>query len=87
MKVSAELAGNLAKLLADFAASPIFANSNMTKRPQSFAVGTGMFEPVVLLRFENDIPYGVSPDEALQLARALVEEAEVAAKRPAPTRN
>lgn len=86
VRVSAELAANLAKLLSDFAA-PMLAASNATKRPRSFAVGTGLFEPVVLLRFEDDIPYGVSPEQAAELARALVEEAEEAARRPVPARN
>ena len=48
----------------------------LTKIPRHYAVGSGRHEPVVLLRFEDEHAYGLSPDQAVQLGEALLEEAE-----------
>lgn len=55
-----------------------------TKLPKRFAVGSGKYEPVVLVRFEDDIPYGLSAADALTLGQALIEQStEVDDCRPA----
>ncbi|MFT3731063.1 MAG: hypothetical protein QM780_06500 [Hyphomicrobium sp.] len=50
--------------------------TNLTKIPDSFAVGHGRHEPVVMLRFEDEPAYGLTREQALGLGEALIEEAE-----------
>lgn len=57
-----------------------------TKLPQHFAVGSGRYEQVVLLRFEDDVPYGLKVADAAGLGLALIEEAEAIEARGAPAR-
>jgi hypothetical protein len=57
------------------------AGRNMTKLPDSFAVGHGRHEPVVMLRFEDEAAYGLTPEQALGLGEALIEEAETIATK------
>lgn len=47
--------------------------------PDSFSVGRGRHESVVLVRFEDDTPYGLSAAQAAELGEALLEEAETTA--------
>ena len=47
-----------------------------TKLPARFAVGSARYEPIVLVRFEDDTPYGLTPELAAKLAQALSEEAD-----------
>lgn len=74
----------LAKALSDCATA--LEGPIATKRPQDFAVGSGRYEPVVLVRFDLETPYALSPEDALQLGEALIDEAEEAALRPQPLR-
>lgn len=70
--VTADVARALLQELADFAHSASGSGPVATKMPKTFAVGTGKFEDVVLVRFEQDAPYGLVAEDALELGRALV---------------
>lgn len=62
----------------------VSSDSELTKKPKSFAVGSGNHESVVLLRFEDDAPYGLAPQDAAELAHALLEQSEEVERRPEP---
>ncbi|MEZ5898085.1 MAG: hypothetical protein R3D51_01195 [Hyphomicrobiaceae bacterium] len=77
--LSAEMASALAHVLSEFArSSDARAASSVlpTKKPAGFAIGAGRYEPIVLVRFEDDVPYGLAAEEALRLGHALIAEAE-----------
>jgi len=74
----------LAALTARYDAAA--AGGELTKIPQGFAIGHGRYEPLVLLRFENEAPYGLSSELALQLGEALVDEAAEIGERRYPAR-
>lgn len=57
------------------------ADNHLTKRPSEFAVGTGKYEPVVLLRFEDDLPYGLTAAQARLLGQELIEASRTLASR------
>ena len=44
--------------------------------PKRYAVGHGRHEPLVMLRFEDEAAYGLSPSQATVMGEALLEEAE-----------
>jgi hypothetical protein len=81
--LTADTASSVFRVLEEFAsrASPC-AGTVLTKRPKAFAVGTGRFERIVLLRFEDDAPYALRPEDASNLAEALKEQTEIAISRP-----
>jgi hypothetical protein len=82
---SADVAQALAQIFGDFARTVQSTSTPPTKLPSTFAVGTGRYEQLVLIRFENDVPYALRVDDAVELGRALLEQAEtVSAERPAP---
>ncbi len=76
------LARGLAQLMGEFAGTVVEPPASLVKRPKSFAVGTGRHEKAVLLRFNDDVPYAVSPDTAAELAGALLEASEEADQLP-----
>lgn len=86
VSIPAALAASLASVLEDFAVSSNAAGPIPTKMPRDFAVGTGRYEQVVLVRFEDDAPYGLEASQAEQLGRALVEQAALVSRAPAPLR-
>ncbi len=89
LTLTAETAAALALVLGEFARSARPASSSQalpTKMPSGFAIGAGRFEQVVLVRFEDDVPYGLAAEEALRLGHALIAEAEQLAGAPAPLR-
>lgn len=47
---------------------------DLARIPNSFSIGHGRYERVVLLRFEDDVAYGLEPELALELAEALSDE-------------
>lgn len=81
-----ELAAALGQVMGDAARSgrPGGAAA-LTKLPKEFAVGTGRHESVVLLRFEDDVPYGLTPSAAGELGRALLARSQEARETPART--
>jgi hypothetical protein len=73
----------LAALLADAPGH----SSDATRIPDSFAVGHGRHEPVVMVRFEDEPAYGLTAEQAVDLGEALIEEAEtISIKRRYPAR-
>jgi hypothetical protein len=85
LRLSADTAAGLAAILGEFVAKSAVRSvvAALTKRPKTFAVGTGRFEPVVLLRFENDAPYALGPELAMELCEALLEASASAIAQPA----
>jgi hypothetical protein len=62
------------------------AGGELTRIPRDFAIGHGRYEPMVLLRFEDEAPYGLSRELALQLGEALVDEVVEVGERRYPVR-
>ncbi len=86
VSITAATACSLSSTLGDFAVTSRFDGAVATKMPREFAVGSGRFEQVVLVRFEDDIPYGLQAVQAAQLGRALVEQAKIISCQPVPHR-
>jgi hypothetical protein len=57
-----------------------------TRKPRQTAIGSAAHERLVLIRFDDEPPYGLDPDEAESLWRGLREEAEAVSRAKAPTR-
>jgi len=86
LRLTADTAMSLASVLSEFVAkSAPPSQATLTKQPKTFAVGTGRFEPVVLLRFEDDAPYALRPELARELCEALLEASESVMDQPAMT--
>jgi len=83
LRLTADTASSLFAILEEFT-SKVSAGDTLTKRPKAFAVGTGRFERVVLVRFEDDAPYALRPEDAMDLAEALTEQTETVVSRPEP---
>lgn len=60
--------------------------AEFTRKPRQTAIGSATHERLVLIRFDDDPPYGLDPDEAESLWRGLREEAEAVSRAKAPTR-
>ncbi len=58
--------------------------AEFTKLPREWAVGTARHERLVLIKFDDDPPYGLDPDVAETLWRMVREETESVARRKAP---
>ncbi len=78
VSLSADAIAALAEIVSQFSKMQP-SRDHLTKIPRHYAVGHGRHEPVVLLRFEDEHAYGLSPDQAVQLGEALLEEAEAMA--------
>ncbi len=76
LKLTSAAAFDLMKVLTDYCAGITDGRGEATKIPESFAVGAGRFDPYVLVRFEDEAPYGLKPADAVELAYALIEQAE-----------
>lgn len=84
LTLTPELAAALSAVLQDFAAAtPATPSVPLTKLPQTFAVGSGVHESLVLIRFEQDAPYALAPDDAAELGHALLEQCQTLDARPA----
>ncbi len=83
IKVAADMAQRLAQELGEFAKGALRGrDAALTKRPKSFAVGTGRYDNLVLIRFEDDAPYALDAIDAMDLGEALLEQSESVADRP-----
>ena len=72
------VAADLAPVLASLAAGldgPVGAK--FTRMPKQWAVGTARHERLVLIKFDEDPPYGLAIDDAAHLWREVREEAEI----------
>lgn len=86
LSLTPEIAAALARLAGEFAHHAETGDVMPTKMPNGFAIGSGRFEPVVLIRFEDDVPYGLSADHAMRLGRALIAEAKQMTSQPSGLR-
>jgi hypothetical protein len=76
LSLSADVLAALSVILAEAPAGQPGATERLTKIPRRYAVGRGRHEPFVMLRFEDEPAYGLSPAQAADLGEALLEEAE-----------
>jgi len=88
VSINSLTASSLSRVLEEFAAGSQSHSSGpvATKMPKDFAVGVGRHERVVLIRFEDDAPYGLEITQAAELGRVLVEQAEIIPTQPTPLR-
>ena len=78
-----EISAALSLVLQDFSRTATKHPSPLTKMPRGFAVGSGVHENLVLVRFENDVPYGLDPSVAAELGQALLDQSQVIDRRAA----
>ena len=81
--VAADLA-HILKALSDELGDQ--GNARFTRMPRQMAVGTAKHERLVLIRFDDEPPYGLDPDEAENLWRDLREQAEAVSRLGTPWR-
>ena len=81
--VAADLAPVLTTLSADLS-DP--GRTQFTRMPKQMVVGSAQHERLVLIRFDDDPPYGLDLDEAESLWRGLREETETVSRLKAPLR-
>lgn len=82
LSVSADVAHGLLNAVRDFALAEK-SKPSLVKRPRQFAVGTGRHESAVLMRFDDDVPYGLDADTAIEFAHAILDAAQTVDARPA----
>jgi hypothetical protein len=85
LSVGPDALAALAAILSDLG-TVAASRARITKMPRRYAVGRGRHEPYVMLRFEDDAAYGLSPAQAANLGEALLEEAEAITEAGLPTR-
>ena len=79
------VAADLGPVLASLADSlDTAAGAKFTKMPRELAVGTAQHERLVLLKFDDDPPYGLDLDVAETLWREVREGAQAVSRRKAP---
>jgi hypothetical protein len=79
LSLSSEALVELVTILAQSSMAQDAAHKGLTRIPESYAVGHGRHEPLVMLRFEDEPAYGLSARQAMNLGVALVEQAEALA--------
>ncbi|MBX9589002.1 MAG: hypothetical protein K2X43_06845 [Hyphomonadaceae bacterium] len=87
ISLPAAVAADLAQVLTSLSAGlseP--GKAQFTRMPRQMAVGSAKHERLVLIRFDDEPPYGLDPDEAETLWRGVREEAEQVARLKAPMR-
>lgn len=81
------VATDLAAVLQSLAASVVNGGRiEFTRMPKLTAVGSAPHERLVLIRFDDEPPYGLNLEEAESLWREVREEAETVARLKAPVR-
>jgi hypothetical protein len=83
-RVAADLAAVLTSLAAGLADK---RGPRYTKLPELCAVGRASHDRMVLIRFDDDPPYGLDLGEARRLAQDLQEETETIAAMGEPARH
>jgi hypothetical protein len=86
VSMSADVADVLRTALEETAVGGRTAGPRPTKLPTRFAVGTARYEPLVLVRFEDDVAYGLDAPAAARLGTELLEQAESVEVRPPAAR-
>jgi hypothetical protein len=80
-----DIAADLAPVLGAIARNASGTNgAKFTKIPKQWAVGTARHERLVLIKFDDDPPYGLEPEAAETLFQEVREEIEVALLRSEP---
>ena len=80
-----DVAADLASVLGSLARSIDGSNgAKFTKIPKQWAVGTARHERLVLIKFDDDPPYGLAPEAAESLWQEVREEIEAALLRREP---
>jgi len=79
--VAADLAAVLNSLAAGLGGAQ---GAKFTKMPRQWAVGTAQHERLVLLKFDDDPPYGLDLEVAETLWREVREETESVSQMKAP---
>lgn len=77
------VAADLVPVLNSLAAG-IAKRAKLTKMPRQWAVGTAHHERLVLLKFDDDPPYGLDLEGAETLWREVREETESVSRLKAP---
>ncbi len=77
------VAADLMPVLASLA-DGLDTAAKFTKMPRELAVGTAQHERLVLLKFDDDPPYGLDLDVAETLWREVREGAQAVSRRKAP---
>jgi hypothetical protein len=81
------VATDLAAVLQSLSAGASrFGNLQFTRMPKLTAVGRARHERLVLIRFDDEPPYGLNVDVAENLWREVREETETVARLNAPAR-
>jgi hypothetical protein len=78
-RIAAELVPVIESLCPDGALGPQF-----TKRPKNCAVGRARYERLVLIKFDDDPPYGLDIEDAEALWRGVCEETESVSRSSEP---
>jgi hypothetical protein len=81
--VAADLAQVLKSLSAELGDT---GAARFTRMPRQMAVGTAEHERLVLIRFDDEPPYGLEVDEAETLWRGLREQTEAVSQLSEPLR-
>lgn len=82
LSLTPAVAADLMQVLNEYCASTPVSGPIPTRIPSEFSVGAARYEPLVLVRFENEPPYGMEPAEARELGKALIEQADDLAWAP-----
>ena len=87
ISMPSRVAADLVPILNSLAASlPSADGPKFTKVPKDWAVGHSHHERLVLIRFDEDPPYGLAIDDAADLWREVREEAEMVSLLGEPVR-
>jgi hypothetical protein len=82
-RIAADLVPVLAALAENLGPSH---GPRFTKVPKEWAVGRAQHERLVLIKFDEDPPYGLAIDDAANLWREVREEAEIVSLMGEPVR-
>ncbi len=87
ISIPSRIAADLVPVLASLAEGLDRANGpRFTKVPKEWAVGRAQHERLVLIKFDEDPPYGLAIDDAANLWREVREEAEIVSLMGEPVR-
>lgn len=82
-----QMAADLVPVLSALAEGVTRSNRpQFTKVPKEWAVGRAQHERLVLIKFDEDPPYGLAIDDAAHLWREVREEAEIVSLMGEPVR-
>jgi hypothetical protein len=87
LNLPAAVAADLAEVLQSLSADMVQRTyGQLTKMPKQTAVASARHERLVLIKFDDDPPYGLDPDEAENLWREVREETHRVSQQRPPLR-